>query len=160
MTHVAFIGIGSNLDNPHARVRAAFDELDGLPRSRLSGRSSLYRSAPIGGPPQPDYINAVARLGTRLAPDALLAALLAIELRHGRSRAEPNAPRTLDLDLLLYDSETRVAAELRLPHPRMHERRFVLAPLLEIEPDAEVPGYGPVAQLLERCADQGLARID
>jgi len=160
VTHVAFIGIGSNLDEPRARVRAAFNELDALPHSRVSGRSSLYRSAAVGGPPQPDYINAVARLGTGLEPDALLAALLAIEHRHGRSRGEPNAPRTLDLDLLLYDSETLATARLRLPHPRMHERRFVLAPLLEVQPDAQVPGHGPVAQLLRRCAGQDLARID
>lgn len=160
MTHVAFIGIGSNLDEPRVHVRAAFDELDLLPLCHVSGRSSLYRSAPIGGPPQPDYVNAVARLETSLAADDLLAALLAIETRHGRSRAEPNAPRTLDLDLLLYDSATLISRGLRLPHPRMHERRFVLAPLLEVDPEAQIPGHGPVARLIEHCASQGLERID
>jgi len=160
VTHVAFVGIGSNLDGPFARVRTAFDELDALPRSRVSGRSSLYRSASIGGPPQPDYVNAVARLETRLAPDELLAALLAIETRHARSRTIPNAARTLDLDLLLYDSATRDGPGLQLPHPRMHARRFVLAPLLEVDPGLQVPGHGPVAQLLERCLGQRLQRID
>jgi len=160
VTHVAFVGIGSNLDGPCAHVRTAFDELDALPRCRVSGRSSLYCSAPIGGPPQPDYVNAVARLETRLAPDELLAALLAIETRHARSRAIPNAPRTLDLDLLLYDSATRDSPGLQLPHPRMHLRRFVLAPLLEVDPEAQIPGRGPVTQLLERCAAQRLERID
>lgn len=160
MTHVAFIGIGSNLDEPRARVRAAIDELDTLPHCRVSGRSSLYLSAAIGGPPQPDYVNAVTRLETGLAPMDLLAALLAIETRHGRSRTEPNAPRTLDLDLLLYDSATLISDGLRLPHPRMHERRFVLAPLLEVDPEAQVPGHGPVARLVERCASQRLERID
>lgn len=159
MTHVAFVGIGSNLDGPQARVRAAFDELDTLPRSRVTARSSLYRSAPLGGPPQPDYVNAVARLETALDPDSLLQALLAIESRHGRERSARDAPRTLDLDLLLYDEATLARRGLRLPHPRLCERRFALAPLLEIEPEARIPGRGRAADLLAHCAEQRLERI-
>jgi len=159
VSHVAFIGIGSNLDGPQARVRRAFDALDALPGSRVTGRSPLYRSAPLGGPPQPDYVNAVARLETALAPETLLAALLAIEAEQGRTRGEANAPRTLDLDLLLYDALCCAQPGLRLPHPRMHERRFVLAPLLDLEPAARIPGHGAAAELLARCGAQPLQRI-
>ncbi|MDX1376271.1 MAG: 2-amino-4-hydroxy-6-hydroxymethyldihydropteridine diphosphokinase [Burkholderiales bacterium] len=160
MRHVAFIGIGANLDGPQARVRAAFDALDALPQTRVTGRSPLYRSAPLGGPPQPDYVNAVARVETALSPQDLLAALLAVESRHGRVRGAPNAPRTLDLDLLLYDALTCDQPGLRLPHPRMHARRFVLAPLADLEPAARIPGQGTAAELLARCAAQALERID
>lgn len=159
MSHVAFVGIGSNLDAPQARVLAAFDALDGLPQTRLTGRSPLYRSAPLGGPPQPDYVNAVARIETALAPQALLGALLAIEAAQGRVRGEVNAPRTLDLDLLLYDTARCTQPGLRLPHPRMHERRFVLVPLLDLEPEATIPGQGAAAEWLARCAAQPLERI-
>jgi 2-amino-4-hydroxy-6-hydroxymethyldihydropteridine diphosphokinase len=159
VSHVAFIGIGSNLDGPQARVRAAFDALDALPQTRVTGRSPLYRSAPLGGPPQPDYVNAVARLETALGPQVLLGALLAIEAAQGRVRGEANAPRTLDLDLLLYDAACCTQPGLRLPHPRMHERRFVLAPLLDLEPAATIPGHGAAAEWLARCAAQPLERI-
>jgi len=159
VSHVAFIGIGSNLDGPQARVRHAFDALDALPQTRVTGRSPLYCSAPIGGPPQPDYVNAVARLETALAPATLLAALLALEAEQGRTRGEPNAPRTLDLDLLLYDALCCTQPGLRLPHPRMHERRFVLAPLLDLEPAARIPGRGAAAELLLRCGGQPLQPI-
>ncbi len=159
MSHVAFIGIGSNLDGPQARVSAAFGALEQLPQTRVTGRSPLYRSAPLGGPPQPDYVNAVARLETALAPQALLAALLDIEAAQGRVRCEANAPRTLDLDLLLYDAQCCAQPGLQLPHPRMHERRFVLAPLVDLEPDARIPGKGAAAELLARCGPQPLARI-
>ncbi|MEJ2175064.1 MAG: 2-amino-4-hydroxy-6-hydroxymethyldihydropteridine diphosphokinase [bacterium] len=160
MRHVAFIGIGSNLDGPRAQVLAAFDALDTLPQTRVTGRSPLYRSAPLGGPPQPDYVNAVARVETALEPQALLAALLAIEARHGRARGAVDAPRTLDLDLLLYDAAKCDQPELRLPHPRMHQRRFVLAPLVDLEPAAWIPGHGAAAGLLAACAAQPLERMD
>jgi len=158
--HVAFIGIGSNLDGPRAQVLAAFDALEALPQTRVTGRSPLYRSAPLGGPPQPDYVNAVARVETALAPQALLAALLAIEAQRGRARGAVNAPRTLDLDLLLYDSLSCSQPGLRLPHPRMHERRFVLAPLVDLEPAAWIPGRGAAAGLLSACAVQRLECMD
>lgn len=159
MKHVAFIGIGSNLADPHAQVLAAFDALADLPQTRLSARSPLYRSAPLGGPPQPDYINGVARLETTLDAQSLLAALRAIEARQGRRRGAANAPRTLDLDLLLYDSAVLATPDLQIPHPRMHERRFVLAPLHDIAPDAQVPGRGTVTELLARCGAQRLERM-
>ena len=159
MRHVAFIGIGSNLEGPRARVLAAFNALDALPQTELTARSPLYRSAPLGGPPQPDYVNAVARLATELDADALLEALQAIETAEGRSRGEANAPRTLDLDLLLYDSAVLDTADLQIPHPRMHERRFVLAPLHDIAADAWIPGRGRVTELLAQCPAQRLERM-
>jgi 2-amino-4-hydroxy-6-hydroxymethyldihydropteridine diphosphokinase len=159
VTHVAFVGIGSNLEDPRVQVLAAFEALATLPQTRLTARSPLYRSAPIGGPPQPDYVNAVARIETGLGAQALLEALLEIEARHGRSRGERNAPRTLDLDLLLYDSAVLATDELRIPHPRMHERRFVLAPLRDIAPELRIPGRGAVADLLAQCAAQRLERL-
>jgi 2-amino-4-hydroxy-6-hydroxymethyldihydropteridine diphosphokinase len=155
----AYIGIGSNLDEPQAQVMRAFDELGELPGTRLSGRSSLYRSAPLGHAAQPDFINAVAGLDTELDAEALLRALQAIEARHGRRRSFRNAPRTLDLDLLLH-GDTRIdRPELTVPHPRMHERAFVLEPLVEIAPAAHIPGHGPAAACLAACADQKVERI-
>ena len=126
----------------------------------MVARSSLYRSAPVGLLNQPDFINAVAALDTQLTADDLLDELFAIEARFGRQRAFHHAPRTLDLDLLLYGSETRSAARLTLPHPRMHERAFVLLPLVEIAPEAVIPGHGPAAALLVGVRDQVLARLE
>lgn len=159
MKHVAFIGIGSNLEGPRAQVLAAFEALDALPQTELTARSPLYRSAPIGGPPQPDYVNAVARLETGLDAEALFQALRAIEAGQGRSRGAANAPRTLDLDLLLYDAVVLDTPELQVPHPRMHERRFVLAPLHDVAADAWVPGRGTVVDLLAQCPAQRLERM-
>jgi 2-amino-4-hydroxy-6-hydroxymethyldihydropteridine diphosphokinase len=159
VTHVAFVGIGSNLEDPRAQVLAAFEALAALPQTQLTARSPLYRSAPVGGPPQPDYVNAVARIETGLEAHDLLEALRGIEARHGRSRSERNAPRTLDLDLLLYDLEVLTTAELKIPHPRMHERRFVLAPLHDIAPEIRIPRRGAVADLLARCPAQRLERL-
>jgi len=156
---LAYIGIGSNLEEPHAQVAHAFDELARLPRTRLSARSSLYRSAPVGYAAQPDFVNAVAELDTALAPHELLAELQAIEARHGRRRSFANAPRTLDLDLLLYGEARIDEAQLVVPHPRMHERAFVLRPLVEIAPQAVVPGVGSAAALLAARAEQKVERI-
>ncbi len=155
----AYVGIGANLGDPCSQVLLAFDELGGLPKSRLSARSSLYRSAPIGGVAQPDYVNAVARIETTLDPQELLCVLLQVEQRHGRERSVPNAPRTLDLDLLLHGTRQVNTPSLVLPHPRMHERAFVLTPLLEIEPGAAIPGRGPASEWLAKCADQSVERI-
>ncbi len=156
---VAYVGIGSNLAGPQAQVLAAFDELARLPATRLTGRSALYRSAPVGGPPQPDYVNAVARLETRLAAAQLLRELHAIERRRGRERAFANAPRVLDLDLLLYGDAVASGPDVTVPHPRMHERAFVLEPLLELEPGIEVPGHASARALLEACGSQRVERI-
>jgi len=156
---VAFVGLGANLGDPRAQVESAMQALSELPHTVLLKRSSLYRSAPIdaGGP---DYVNAVVELRTELAPDALLRALQAIEHRHGRQRTGHNAPRTLDLDLLLYANLRRDEPHLRLPHPRLHLRAFVLQPLLEIEPDLVVPGLGALAARLDATLDQPVQRIE
>jgi len=159
MGHIAFIGLGSNLEDPHSQLQRAFVDLEGLPGTRLLARSSLYRSAPIGLLAQPDFVNAVAKIMTELTPLALLDALLHIEHQHGRERTFRNAPRTLDMDVLLYDQLQLHGHGLTIPHPQMHLRAFVLQPLLEIAPDAAIPGIGKVAEAMEQCVDQRLERI-
>jgi|ERR1700690_4797 2-amino-4-hydroxy-6-hydroxymethyldihydropteridine diphosphokinase len=154
MKVAAYVGLGANLDDPATQVEYAFDELSRLPDAFLAARSSLYVSAPVGYDQQPDFINAVAKLETRLSPRALLAALLDIEHRHGRQRTFRNAPRTLDLDLLLYGDARFHEPGLTLPHPRMHERAFVLEPLMEIAPDLDIPGHGSAKAWLALCGSQ------
>lgn len=122
-------------------------------------RSSLYRSAPVGVGPQPDFINAVAALDTDLGPAELLTALLDVEARHGRTRHVPLAARTLDLDLLLHGAAVVREPDLLLPHPRLHLRAFVLLPLAEIAPGLVIPGLGPVADLLPTVAGQAIRRL-
>jgi 2-amino-4-hydroxy-6-hydroxymethyldihydropteridine diphosphokinase len=156
----AFVALGANIDGPAAHVTQALQELDGLPQSRVVRRSSLYRTAPVGYLDQPAFINAVAELDTALEPEPLLDALLALESKHGRHRSTRNAPRTLDLDLLLYGDRRIAAQQLTVPHPRLHERAFVLVPLAEIAPDADVPGQGRVRDLLERVDRAGVERFD
>lgn len=156
---VAFIGLGSNLLDPRAQVLQALQALDGLAQTRLLARSSLYRSAPVGYLDQPDFINAVALVETELAPRALLDALLELEQECGRTREFRNAPRTLDLDLLMYGDLQHHEHGLTVPHPQMHLRAFVLQPLLEIAPDCVIPGVGEAAAALRQCEDQQLERI-
>ncbi len=153
MTH-AFVALGSNLDDPRAQVERAFEALARLPDTALLARSRLYRSAPWGGVAQPDFVNAAALVDTGLPARALLDALLAIERRAGRVRGERNGPRVLDLDLLLYGDRALREPGLELPHPRLHERAFVLRPLADIAPGLEVPGHGRVLDLLAH-ADAG-----
>lgn len=160
MSARAYIGLGSNLGNPAATLQAALAALESLPQTALVAASSLYRSAPVGLKNQPDFINAVAAADTHLSPAALLEELFAIEARFGRRREFHHAPRTLDLDLLLYGDEVSTEASLTLPHPRMHERAFVLWPLVEIAPDCVIPGRGRAVELLESCRDQRLVRLD
>ncbi len=155
----AFIGVGSNLDEPVSRVRGALVELDRLPATRLSRCSSLYRTAPVGYPDQPDFINAVAAIETGLDPQRLLAALLEIEQRHGRVRSLRDAPRTLDLDVLLYGDRVIEEQGLSIPHPRMHQRAFVLVPLAEIVPGILIPGRGRAAELLAKIAIDGVSLV-
>ncbi|MDD5328564.1 MAG: 2-amino-4-hydroxy-6-hydroxymethyldihydropteridine diphosphokinase [Sulfuricella sp.] len=155
----AFIGLGSNLADPDAQIHKAFAELGKLPRTRLLAQSSLYRSAPVGYADQPDFINAVAEIETGLEPHQLLEVLLDMEHRHGRVREFRNAPRILDLDILLYNDLACHEHGLTLPHPRMHERAFVLQPLHEIAPQCVIGGHGPVADCLEKCAGQRVERI-
>lgn len=160
----AFIALGSNLSSqarqPADEVRLALQELDTLTDTRLLGHSSLYRTAPVGYDNQPDFINAVAEVETSLSPLALLHAILALENQHGRERPFPNAPRVLDLDLLLYDQVIMNSPELTLPHPRMHERGFVLLPLAELAPALELDSHGQVSTLAARCADQGVDKLE
>lgn len=154
----AFIGLGANLGDARATLDAALAALQRLPRTEWLGRSSFYRTAPVDAS-GPDYLNAVAVLRTELSPQELLAALQAIEQAHGRERPYRNAPRTLDLDLLLYGSQLVDTPALQLPHPRMHQRAFVLAPLLEIDPEVQIPGQGAAAALLTGLGDQALQRL-
>jgi 2-amino-4-hydroxy-6-hydroxymethyldihydropteridine diphosphokinase len=131
---VAFIALGSNLDNPRQQVLSAMDEIQTIPHCRVLRRSTLYETEPVGFLDQPQFINAVIKIETHLSPLELLHALQKIELSHGRIRTIKNGPRTLDCDLILYSDITLSSDELTLPHPRMHEREFVLQPLAEIEP--------------------------
>jgi 2-amino-4-hydroxy-6-hydroxymethyldihydropteridine diphosphokinase len=156
--HLAYIGLGSNMADPLAQVRQARDELERLPSSCLLAFSSLYRTAPVGKLDQPDFINAVALIKTGLAPHHLLEALLEIEHHHGRKREYRDGPRTLDLDILMYDDLHCSDSHLTLPHPRMHQRAFVLQPLCEIAPECRIPGYGKIAGLLGACSGQQLER--
>ncbi len=133
---LAAIALGSNLDDPEAQVRRGFDEIAALPETELRARSGLYRTTPVGYADQPDFINACALVDTRLAPRALLENLLAIERAHHRVRTIPNGPRTLDLDIILYGDSKVDEPGLTIPHPRAHERDFVMKPLNDIWPEA------------------------
>jgi 2-amino-4-hydroxy-6-hydroxymethyldihydropteridine diphosphokinase len=157
-SHEAFIGLGANLGDPVSTVRQAAAALERLPGVDGFRLSSLYRSAPVdaGGP---DFVKAVARLRTPRSPQALLYALQGIEQQHGRQRPYRNAPRTLDLDLLLMDQLQVDTPQLTLPHPRLHLRAFVLWPLAELAPDLTIPGQGPLAHWLQRCTGQPIERL-
>ena len=155
----AYVGVGSNLQDPEKQVRQAFDELAGIEGTKLTRKSSLYRTAPMGYAAQPDFVNAVAEVETKLPAEALLDRLQEIEAAHRRERSFANAPRTLDLDLLLYGDAAIATERLSIPHPRMHERAFVLAPLVEIAPLAAIPGVGPARECLARCRGQEIERI-
>ena len=154
----AFVGIGSNLADPRCQVEAAIHALGGLPQTQLTCASRLYRTAPVGPQDQPHFVNAVVRLATRLTPQALLAALQQVERARGRVRDGTRwGPRILDLDLLIYGDSDLDLPGLRVPHPEMHRRAFVLIPLADVAPsDLVVPGRGPLAALLSRVARDGV----
>lgn len=154
----AYIGLGANLQDPRRQVQRAIAELAVLPASELTAVSPLYRTAPVGPQPQPDYVNAVAALATRLAPADLLASLQAIERAHGRIRDGSRwGPRTLDLDVLLYDQLQCHLPGLTIPHPQMHLRAFVLLPLADIaSPMLTVPGQGRLGELLQSVSTDGI----
>jgi 2-amino-4-hydroxy-6-hydroxymethyldihydropteridine diphosphokinase len=156
----AYIGVGANLRNPVAQVRSGIEALAMLPDTRLVRFSSLYKSAPVGYLDQPEFVNAVAQVETTLTPRALLDALARLERRHGRTREFANAPRTLDLDLLLYGDTIVDEPGLTVPHPRMHERAFVMVPLAEIAPEARVPGRGIAAELVRSVDQASVSRIE
>ncbi|MBO9356362.1 2-amino-4-hydroxy-6-hydroxymethyldihydropteridine diphosphokinase [Bordetella petrii] len=153
----AYVGLGANLGDAPATLRAVLRELAATPGIVACRPSGFYRTAPVDAA-GPDFTNAVAAVDTTLAPLALLDALQALENRHGRLRPYKNAPRTLDLDLLLHGDTAMDTPRLTLPHPRMHERAFVLAPLCELAPGL-VLAQGPLPALLARLADQPIERL-
>lgn len=155
----AFIGIGSNLDNPLLQVQTALRELAELPKTELIQSSSLYRTPPMGPPGQPDYINAVVELATALGPIDLLDQLQALEATHGRVRDIHWGPRTLDLDLLLYGNQAIYTARLSVPHPGIAERPFVVLPLAEIAPTLEIPSLGPISALRAALHRASIVRL-
>ena len=154
----AFVGLGANLGDRAATIAAATRALAVLDSTRGWRVSSLYRSVPVDAP-GPEYLNAVVELRTTLAPRALLAALQSIENAHGRERPYRNAPRVLDLDLLLHGETRLETPELVLPHPRLGERAFVLVPLVELDCALRIPGLGHVTELLPAVAAQHLQRL-
>ena len=154
-----FIGLGSNLADPLRQLRQAATALSAMPESRLTTISSIYQSHPLGPADQPDYLNAVAMLDTRLAPLVLLDALQAIELQQGRVRLQHWGPRTLDLDLLLYGAETIDLPRLQVPHAEMQRRNFVLIPLAELAPELVLPDGTALQDCLRACADEGLVKL-
>ena len=156
---VAYIGIGANLGDARANVLDAVARLRRLPATSVTGVSSLYRTAPIDSSGD-DYINAVARIDTTLDAEALLRALLDIEQQHGRERPYRNAPRTLDLDVLLYGDAQIASPTLTVPHPRLTQRAFVLVPLLELAPSIVIPGLGPATAFADSVADQAIAILN
>jgi 2-amino-4-hydroxy-6-hydroxymethyldihydropteridine diphosphokinase len=156
----AYIGVGSNLEDPRTQALTALARLGDLPKTRLVLASRLFRSRPFGKVAQPDFVNAVAGVLTELDPQALLSELHAIESAMGRpKRHERWGPRIIDLDLLAYGRERRHEAELTLPHPGIVERNFVLYPLAEIAPELELPGLGRVADLAAAVTAEGITLL-
>ena len=157
---IVYIGLGSNLDSPRRQIRQALQALGRLPDTRVVADSGLYLSKPMvppgGAIEQPDYYNAVAKITTRLSPDQLLDHLQRIEQRQQRERIQHWGPRTIDLDLLLFDDMRIDSERLTLPHPGLHQREFVLSPLLNIDDSLEIPGRGMLSELIKQCPDNGL----
>lgn len=156
--HIAYIGLGANLGDPQQAVTAAIDALGALRNTKVVRASSLYLSAPIDATGD-DYLNAVAAVCTQLSPKELLTGLQTIEQQFGRTRPYQNAPRTLDLDLLLYDQMTVKTESLQVPHPRMTQRAFVMLPLLEIAPEIVIPGCDSLHSLLPDLQNQRIKKL-
>lgn len=159
MTATAYIGLGSNLDDPARRVSSAIAAIARLPDSALSAVARWYQSVAIGPGKQPDYINTVVRISTDLSPQLLLQLLQTIEKDHGRERRLHWGPRTLDLDILLYGDWIIDTTELTVPHPRLGERNFVLFPLADIAPTLVLPSGASVPELLANCTSEGIVRV-
>lgn len=155
----AYIGIGSNLLNPLNQVITAFNEIGNMPKSKLIMKSSCYSSSPLGYKDQPDFINAVVLIETELSPHELLSELQKIEQLHKRERSFPNAPRTLDLDILLFGDIRLNSPKLTIPHPRMHERAFVIFPLQEIDINITIPLIGDIAKIAKELDPKIAKRI-
>lgn len=162
MKRTAYIGLGANQGELRESFAAAIESLRSVEQSELVAVSPYYMTAPIDAPGQPDYLNAVVQMSTALDPYGLLLHLLDIELMLGRKRRGllKNAPRNVDLDLLLFDAMLIQSTPLTLPHPRMHQRAFVLKPLLDLDPDVVIPGQGPARDLLAQVGDQRIVRLD
>lgn len=159
MSVLAYIGIGSNLLNPLNQVITAFNEIGNMPKSKLIMKSSCYSSSPLGYKDQPDFINAVVLIETELSPHELLSELQKIEQLHKRERSFPNAPRTLDLDILLFGDIRLNSPKLTIPHPRMHERAFVIFPLQEIDINITIPLIGDIAKIAKELDPKIAKRI-
>jgi 2-amino-4-hydroxy-6-hydroxymethyldihydropteridine diphosphokinase len=157
-TVACYIGVGANLGDARDNVQRAIQQLGQLPHTRLIAQSDLFRTAPIDADGD-DYINAVVCIETRQDPADLLQSLQTIEHEFGRERAYPNAPRTLDLDLLLYGQQTVRSEALTVPHPRIAQRAFVLIPLLQLDPLISIPGHGPAHILVPGVAGQAIQKI-
>lgn len=162
MPERVFIGLGGNLGDVPACLRSARRRIGNLPQTRVVQASGLYRSPAWGGIEQPDYTNAVLEIRTGLAPEELLAGLLAIEREHGRQRGNETrwGPRTLDCDMLLFGERRLQSPALRVPHPRMAERAFVLLPLAEIAPGLVLPGIGPLDALVRQLQADAIERLE
>lgn len=155
-----YIGLGSNLNNPLEQIDKAVESLRCSDWMTFGALSPIYRSKPVGYDNQPDFINAVVSLQTRVSPQALLDRLLAMEDAFGRKRHIINGPRVLDLDILLYHDLQMSTSRLQIPHPRLPVRRFVLQPLADIAADLRIPGHGAIGQLLIQCADQEVTKLE
>jgi 2-amino-4-hydroxy-6-hydroxymethyldihydropteridine diphosphokinase len=154
----AMIGLGSNMGHPVKHIQDALNKIAVLPNCLLAKTSAMYRSAPVGGIEQANFVNSVAEVETTLSPRELMARLLDIERQHHRVRSTRNGPRTLDLDILLFNDWRINEPDLVVPHPRAHERAFVLLPLVEIAPDISIPGAGSVKALLPTVSEQSVER--
>lgn len=159
MTEIAYISLGSNLSNPQQQVNTAVSELNEMPHTNVTGLSHWYRTLPMGPQDQPDYINGVAKLETTLFPEQLLTALQQIENAHFRERKEHWGARTLDLDILLYGNQTIDLPNLKIPHPGITTRNFVLLPLADIDPLLVLPNGTTLSSLLESCPSEGIVRL-
>ena len=154
-----YIALGSNLDEPSEQIYKAINSIDAVDDLSVTNISSLYKTKPIGKIDQPDFINAVIEVEGDISPENLHAALQAIETQAGRIRTELNEPRTLDLDILLIDDLIMKTKKLTVPHPRMHQRQFVIVPLLEINQKLNIPGIGSINKILKSLPDQGVVKI-
>ena len=154
-----YIALGSNLDDPREQIYKAINSIDAIDDLSVTHISSLYKTKPIGKIDQPDFINATIEVEGDISPEKLHASLQDIETKAGRIRKELNEPRTLDLDILLIDDLIMKTKKLTVPHPRMHQRQFVVVPLFEINPKLNIPGIGPINKILKLLPDQGVVKI-
>ena len=154
-----YIALGSNLEEPSQQIYKAINLIDAIDELSVTRKSSLYKTKPIGKIDQPDFINAAIEVEGNISPENLHTALQDIETQAGRIRLELNEPRTLDLDILLIDDLIMKTKKLTVPHPRMHQRQFVIVPLYEINQKLYIPGIGPIEEILKSLPDQGVVKI-